>query len=358
MAWEHYSKTIPDLEERYQAAKHEASVFVSGTHFDFGKENLPRLATGGDAMSIGVKTLMTFRSFNHNYVQFIFGSKDWKTIAHSLAYIALFGGMMGLPFIKDILDILEKLTGKSYTKSAREIMRKFGGKTLETFGIQGLPALAGANISGSLAMGIPFADWMTGGSASSTVFGVVGGMGEKIAKGINYGLKGEFYRAGESLAPEMLASPMKAMRTSEIGKEYLGTTGYDTTSKGKPKFDENGKPLSMDTGDVIAKMMGFNPSGYSMKNEAQRSASNIEEYFSDWKTSIYETYRAGRTSNDPKAISKALRQIREYNQAIIDKGAMGLISRIKMSNVVKASKIEMSKKQKREAQYKRNYLAS
>jgi hypothetical protein len=105
-------------------------------------------------------------------------------------------------------------------------------------------------------------------------------------------------------------------------------------------------------------MMGFNPSGYSMKTEAQRSASNIEEYFSDWKTSIYETYRAGRINHDSKAVSKALRQIREYNQAIIDKEVMGLIPRIKMSNVVKASKMEMTKKQKREALYKKNYLAS
>ncbi|MFA5753596.1 MAG: PLxRFG domain-containing protein, partial [Bacteroidales bacterium] len=359
MAWNHYTETVPDLEERYQKAKHEAGVYVEKTHFGFGKENLPRIATGGDTLSVAAKTLMTFRSFNHNYLQFIFGSKDWKTMAHSLAYVALFGGMMGLPFIKDLLDLLEKYTGRSYTKSAREVMRKFGGKTFETFGIQGLPALAGANLSGSLAMGIPFADWMTGsGGASDTIYGVVGGMGEKVAKGINYGLKGEFYKAGESFAPQFIASPMQAMRMSEIGKEYLGTTGYATTSKGKPQFDENGKPLSMDTGDVIAKVMGFNPSDYSMRTEAQRSASNIEEYFSDWKTSIYETYRAGRTNHDSKTISKAMRQIREFNQAIVDKGASGLIQRIKLSNVVKASKMEMTKKQKREALYKKNYLAS
>ena len=95
-----------------------------------------------------------------------------------------------------------------------------------------------------------------------------------------------------------------------------------------------------------------------MKNEAQRSASNIEEYFSDWYTSIRETYRAGRTNHDPKTIAKALRQIREFNQAIVDKEVVGLIPRIKMSNVVKAAKMEMTKKQKREALYKKNYLAS
>jgi len=354
MAWEHYTETVPDLEERYAKAYEETKEYVNFTHFAYGKENLPRIATGGDIASVSARTLLTFRSFNHNYIQSIFGSKDWKTMAHSLAYVAIFGGMMGLPFVKDLFDLLEKLTGKSYTKSAREVMRKYGGKTLETFGMQGLPALAGANISGSMAMGIP----LVGETPTDTVTGVMGGMYEKAKKGIQFAGKGEWYKSAESFLPEMVANPMKAMRMSDIGKEYLGTPGFATTSSGKPIFDENGKPLKMSTGDVIAKSMGINPSGYSMKNEAQRSASNIEEYFSDWETSIYETYRAGRINHDSKAISKALRQIREYNQAIVDKEAMGLIPRIKMSNVVKASKMEMTKKQKREALYKRNYLAS
>ncbi|MDD5220937.1 MAG: hypothetical protein PHV11_10245, partial [Candidatus Bipolaricaulis sp.] len=71
MAWEHFSETVPDLEERYQLARQEADRFVSRTHFDFGKENLPRIATGGDIASVSAKLLLTFRSFNHNYVQFI-----------------------------------------------------------------------------------------------------------------------------------------------------------------------------------------------------------------------------------------------------------------------------------------------
>jgi hypothetical protein len=186
----------------------------------------------------------------------------------------------------------------------------------------------------------------------------MGGMYDKARKGVTFAAKGEAYKAAESLLPEMVANPMKALRMSEFGKEYLGTPGYATTASGKPVFDENGKPLQMSLKDMALKTIGINPSDYSMKTEAQRSVSNIEQYFSDWHTQIYETYRAGRTNHDPKAISSALRQIREFNQAIIDKGALGLIPRIKMSNVVKASKIEMTKKQKREAQYKKNYLAS
>jgi hypothetical protein len=357
-AWKHYSETIPDLEERYAKCYQEASAYIGFAHFDFGKENRPRIATGGDLLSSTANALLTFRSFNHNYIQSIFGSKDWKTMAHSLAYVALFAGALGWPFLKDLLDILERLTGKSYTKSTREILRKFGGKTFETFGMQGLPGLLGVNISGSLAMGIPFSDWIMGGTPSDTIYGVMGGMFEKMGNTVKYSLKGEWYKAGESVAPEFIASPMKAMRMSDIGKEYLGTPGYATTSRGKPQFDENGKPLSMNTKDVVAKMMGFNPAGYSSKTEAQRSAANIEEYFSNWHTNIYETYRVGRTNHDPKAISNTMKEIREFNQAIVDKGVSGLISRIKLSKVVEASKISMTKKQKREALYKKNYLAS
>jgi hypothetical protein len=356
-AWKHYSKTIPDLEERYKKCYEEASTFIGFSHFEYGKENLPRLASGGDLASVGIKTLLTFRSFNHNYIHSIFGSKDWRTMAHSLAYVALFGGLLGLPFVKDILDLLEKLTGKSYTKSAREVMRKFGGRTLETFGLHGLPALAGANISGSLAMGMPMYEWISGGSPSDSVYGVMGGMVNKLGKGIKFASKGEFYKASENVLPEFIASPMKALRMSELGKDYLGTPGFATTASGKPVYDENGKPLQLSAKDMVLKMVGLNPAEYSSRTELQRSARNIEEHFTDWKQDIYEGYRAGKNNRDPKAMSDAMRQIRQFNQAIRDKEATDLIAPIKLSNVVKAAKMKPTKKQKREEAYMRNSLA-
>jgi hypothetical protein len=105
-------------------------------------------------------------------------------------------------------------------------------------------------------------------------------------------------------------------------------------------------------------MASFNPAEYSSKMEARRTISNIETYFADWHKDIYDGYKVGKNLNDHKALSNSMRQIREYNQAIVDKGAAGLIPRIKLSNVVRASKMGPSARQKREATYIRNSLST
>jgi hypothetical protein len=345
IAWDKYSGTIKNEEDRYRKAFEEAKEYIYKTHYAYGKENLPRIATGGDVASIGSRTALTFRSFTHNYLLSLINSGDWKTIAHSLAYVAIFGGLLGLPLIGDILDLLEKWTGKSYKKSAREVLRKFGGRTLETFGMHGLPALAGANISGSMAIGIPF----VGETPADTVYGVMGGLAQKGKLAVQSLGRGDVYRALENAAPEFVANPMKAYRMTSTGA---------TTQRGKRLFDEHGRPVKLSASEAAIKTVGFNPSEYSAKNEAQRSASNIQEYFSDWKTNIYESYRVARLNHNVKAQNDAMKDIRKFNQAVREKGAQDLVALIKLSNVVKAAREKQTKKQRRESRYKRNYIGA
>jgi N12 class adenine-specific DNA methylase len=350
-AWKHFGD-VADETERYQKAFDAAKDYVYKTHYAYGKENLPRIASGGDLMSIAARTGLTFRSFTHNYVLSLINSKDWKTIAHSLAYVALFGGLAGLPWIKDIFDLIEKWTGYSPMKSARETMRKYGGRTLETMGMHGLPALAGANISGSMAIGIPF----IGETPMDTVYGVMGGMVQKGKMGVASLERGDYYRAVENMGPEFIANAMRALRMSEEGKA-LGLPGVATTQKGKSIFDEAGKPLQLSSWEATLKSMGINPEEYSVQTEAQRVVMGVKEYFQDWHDEIYEGYRIARSNKDQKAVAKTLRDLHEYNQAIRDKGVQLLVQPIKLSNVVHASTTRMTPQQRREAGYKREYVS-
>ncbi|OPY78078.1 MAG: hypothetical protein A4E65_02436 [Syntrophorhabdus sp. PtaU1.Bin153] len=343
LAWDKHAD-IKNNEDRYKASFEDAKEYVYKTHYFYGKENLPRIASGGDIASVGARTALTFRSFTHNYLLSLVNSGDWKTIAHSIAYIAVFGGLLGLPFIKDILELLQRWTGKDYTKSAREVMRKFGGRTLEAFGMHGLPALAGANISGSMAIGIPF----IGETPVDTVYGVMGGLGQKGRLGIESLERGDYYRAFENVAPEFVRSPMAAIRMSELA----------TTQRGKPLFDEEGRPLQLSGQEAFLRSVGITPVEYSARMEAARSISNVQEYFQDWHDEIYDKYRIARANKDQKGISAVLRELHAYNVAIREKGAAQLVRPIKLSNVVKAASMKMTAQQRREAAYKREYIGA
>jgi hypothetical protein len=349
-AWKHFA-SIKDEQERYDQAFDVTRDYIYKTHYAYGKENLPRIASGGDIVSVGARTALTFRSFTHNYVLSLISSRNWKTAAHSLAYVAMFGGLAGLPWFKDIFDLIERWTGYSPTKSARETMRKYGGRTLETMGMHGLPALAGANISGSLAIGIPF----IGETPLDTVYGVMGGMAEKGRLGAASLGRGDYYRAVENMSPEFIASAMRALRMSEEGKA-LGLSGVATTQAGRPIYDESGKPLQFSSWEAALKSMGITPENYSVQTEAQRVVMGVKDYFKDWHDDIYEGFRIARNNKDQKAMAKTLRELHEYNQAIRDKGAQLLVRPMKLSNLVEAARSKMTPQQRREAAYKRDYI--
>jgi hypothetical protein len=355
LAWDHY-KGIADEQERYQMAYREAKTFINKTHFAYGQENLPRVAAGGSPTAAGIRTLMTFRSFTHNYILSMMESmskREFRTVAHSMAYIALFGGFAGLPFLKDIFELIEKWTGYSPLKAANETMRKYGGRTLQVMGIHGLPALAGANISGSMAIGLPF----IGEAPTDTVYGVFGGLVKKGELALESAQRGDYYRMAENIAPEFIGNPMKALRMSEAGKE-LGLPGIATTQRGKLLFDEKGKPLALSALDVAMKVAGINPAEYSGRTEAARTVSNVKTFFKEWHDDIGDTYKIARLNNDRQAKTKVLKEIREYNQAIRDRGAQLLVKPIKLSNVVKQAQMKPTREQRRESLYKKSYLGT
>ena len=336
-------------EEAYDKAFESARDFVYDTHYAMGKANLPQIAQG-EGVGTGVKTLYTFRSFTHNFALSLYNDrKDWKTVMHTLAYVALFGGLMGLPFFKDLFEFVEKHFGYSFTKSIKQALNSAGGKTLETFGMNGLPAMLGANISGSLAMGVPF----MGETPADTIYGVYGGMATKIKRAGEAAARGDKYRVFANLAPEVLRSPIVAAEESKIGKELFGTPGYSTTTRGRPVYDETGKPLSLGTGEAMLKAVGFSPTENAAQKSKDQTIRRQESWAAEAKADAAETYLVARVNGDKDALKNLMRDVKEINTGIRSRGIQNLVPLTSVAKVIQASKQSKTKQQLREQRYKR-----
>lgn len=329
-------------------------TYVNRTHYLMGKANIPSAAWGAGTLSQGVRAAYTFRSFTHNYLLSMlpqYGG-DARTALHSLAYVALLGGMMSLPWLKDIFDWWSKRTGEDILGGVRKELRKYGGKTMEAFGMNGLVGLALGDISGSLGIGVPFM-----GEPTDTLYGVWGGVARKGTRGAEAISHGDWYRGAENIAPEAMSNIMKSMRMSEFGRDILGMEGFATTAKGRPIFGEDGRPVSMDKADAFRRMVGFQPREYSEKMERHAAMKNTEAYFENKRRDLAETYRIAALRGDTKGKAKVAKEVQEFNKQRRERGVETLVAPARLSNIIQSARMMARGKEKKEVRYKRQLEA-
>jgi len=174
----------------------------------------------------------------------------------SLAWMAVFGGLAGLPFLDDLLDQLEKFFGIPFRTKIRTLTRSLGGEALKRASISGIPALlgqipgmVGVDLSGSIRIGLPnITQPLKGGE--DTVFGVWEGLGRKMANAWEAASREDYLRMVEFASPAFLENMLKAARMA---------TQRATTPAGKVLFDEKGTPIRERTGEAVAQAIGFRP---------------------------------------------------------------------------------------------------
>lgn len=284
----------------YKEAFDAARDYVYNTHYLYGKSNLPAWARGGSPGSRLARTAYTFRSFNHNFLLSMMQSlkgPDGKialdVMGRTMAYLAAFGGAAAIPFFDDLLDGMERMTGTPYKSNMRKVLKGIGGEYLSRFGMEGLPAILGADLTGSLKIGIPTVSF-------SDVYGVYGGMYDKGKKAIDSFQRADIYRGIESLMPAFLEAPMKGYRMATEGA---------TTPTGKVMFDEEGKPVTLTPGETAAQVFGFRPERISVLGKEKRSFANVEQHYSDQRDDLYSKLRIAKGNER----TDVLKQIRDYN---------------------------------------------
>jgi hypothetical protein len=339
--------------QAYQKTFDDARTFIDNVHYAYGKANRPLPIMTGDVIGAAASSLYTFKGFTHNFLARqaeLLSQKDFRTVLHTLAYLAMFGGMAGLPFFKDLFEFIEKQFGYSPINAVRKSLRGVGGDTLEKFGISGLPAVLGANISGSIATGLPWP--ISANSPEDSIFGVWGGMAQKIGRTAQALGRGDLNRAITEGSPEFMRNPRVAARESEIGKTLFGTPGYATNPRGRAMLDENGKPITIGAKEAVLKTVGFNPTEYARAKEKNQTIIRQETWANEAKQEVSERYRIAVINKDPNAVRDMMKNVADVNKQIRSRGLQMLVPPLTVSRVVQNSREVRGKKLARETAYR------
>jgi hypothetical protein len=258
----------------------------------------------------------------------LLSERDFKTVAKAMTYMALLGGASALPFLDGFLDMLERITGTPWRRNVKNELERYGGPILGTVGVQGLPALLGADISGSLR--IHFPDITEPGKLiEESVFGVYEGLALKGVRAIQAAGTGQIIRAFETAAPVFIERPLKAFRERE---------GL-TTPRGKPIQLPTGQQIDPTLQDSIATGLGFRPARLARLSDNYRQYGNIKKYYLERRSKIYTEFRLATTAEGRQ---KVIQSVLEYNR---DAGAQeGAIPSIGISQLKQALKMRIDKR--------------
>lgn len=260
---------------------------------------------------------------------------------------------MGLPFFKDFFEWVEKEFGFSPTTYVRKTLRGIGGKTLEEFGVSGLPSVLGTNISGSLAIGLPYP--IGSRTPEDTIFGVWSGVAQKGQRAMQAAGRGNYARALQEVFPEVFRAPNVALQESALGKK-VGYPGFATTPRGQAMIDETGKPISIKGHEIALKALGFSPTTYAREKEKIATTTRQEAWVADQKTHITETLRVAKLKGDKNAVKDMTKSVRELNQKIRSRGLQKLVPLASVSRILQAARQTHGLKEARERGYKRAEL--
>jgi hypothetical protein len=211
--------------------------------------------------------------------------------------------------------------------------------------------MLGANLSASLAIGLPFTE-----SAEQTIGGVYAGQYQKMKRAYQALKRNDYARAAQNIFPEFARAALMAVEQSQFGKDVFGRPGMAVSPTGEPILNAQGKPLSMTTPQAALKALGFNPTDYGREQEMNQIIRRQEKWVTEKKANIAQTLKFDRLNGDPNALTKAKKATDELKQGIKDRGIQDLVPHFTFTDIVKASKKKPGAKERREARYKREEL--
>lgn len=283
-----------------------ARQFTSDVHFVFGKENQIEAARDGTIGAAAIKTSLTFTSFTTGTIFALkrtMQQKEWGALARYLAMMGLFGGAAGIPGYELLMTMIEKVRGVPYRKQIKEQLRGVGGDMLAEFGTAGLPALAGADISGAIQLGQP-----REGKPSEVITELALGIWGKLLND-TYGAgveasRGRWLRAVEKIVPSGVKGFIRAGRESREGVR---------TFSGKKMLDQFGNPIVPTTAEKAFRSAGFQPSRLSEVSKDRRQASNIGRAFNKKRNNLIADLKASLSEKEEARLLKKVDKFNESN---------------------------------------------
>ena len=299
----------------FPEASHEALVkrakhATDRAHGVYGKATQPLWAQGTGGLKRGFQAALTFTKFGHNYLQMLhelgFEKKNARAFMYALLSPGVLAGAKATPLVTAGLlaaDLIAKALGddrdqeKRFFDWAGAALGEEGEKNVR-YGLAG--AGLGINISGSLEPNFGFLSP----SRPTEVLGAVGGVVNDFSYGWDRMAAGDYLGAAVKLAPAGPGSLVKALRERDGVK----------SGKGRPVYDDRGRPLTLATEDLLRLAAGFQPterSYYTERNwEGRRESGN----FASRKSGLYERLRFAYTSGNRGRIDELMEEVRDYNE--------------------------------------------
>ena len=221
-------------------------------------------------------------------------------------------GAKGAPFVGLILGAMAGAFGDDGDDAEDWVRKMINDKSVSDVLLEGLPSMAGVDISGRLGAGqmlSPFPYVSTDAKTNREalleyMLAILGPAGALVARGAtakDYFAQGDYYKATEQVAPSFLTNVMKTYR--------LFTEGY--TSKAG---DVLVKPEDYDMSDAALQLFGFQPKTISDRGRIQGSLLRHQEAFESEKTRIYMDFKKARRERDAAGMAAARRELADLSK--------------------------------------------
>ena len=309
-------------------------------NFEMSRANLPRFARNPAGRMLYSLQGFAFNTLNNMYNKLTSGEQeDMKAVLRYLAATAIIGGALALPGGDEADRLYRRLFGKSlkleFQQWTKVHAHRYGtpGEMLYAFAWHGVPAMAGVNVSNSLRLQMPFVSAMIqGDSLPESMGGVFSGLVQKGTNAARFAARGNMYRAAESLAPEAIAGPMRAVRQME------GVT----TSHGKPVFDESGKPLKYSGTDAAKRMLGLQPLEQSERTAITVTGQALKRQWNEERVNLLDSLRGADTAEKRRSVT---REIMKWNRALHKSQVQGIVLPIRAETMRAALTPKADKRQ-------------
>jgi hypothetical protein len=285
-----------------------AVIETQGVYAMHNRPNWARGPIGG--------TVLIFRQYTIAYLEMLGrmarnGPEGKKAAALALSILFLFGGLAGLPFEDDVMDLIDTVAQTIFGRAfigkmeLRNALRDRLGKELGEFVNSGISAFLPLDFSGRMGMGdiLPATGILKPSVQDKKGelwkgLGVAGSFASSLVQASDLMLEGNIVGAAKSAAPKAIGDIAKAVE--------MATTGEARDTRGIKVV--NASPL-----DAAIQAVGFQPTA---KAEANRSAFPVREliaFHRDREQSIISQWARGRLDNDEAEIEAAKARLKKWN---------------------------------------------
>lgn len=305
-----------------------AKLSSDRAHGIYGKATLPMWA---QESKLG-QAAYVYQKFGHNYMQLLkylgVDKKNYKALAFAIVAPAVVGGAKAFIGYQAIAAILRAMMGTEDDpeKWLYDTVRENLGPQAEVAARYGLLGLTGANISGSLSLGMDLPKELI------DLAGAPGGVFKDLAEGYDFLGSKQYARALEKALPTGASNLLRAGRERQEGV---------STAKGRVLLDETGEPYKPTVYETGLRAAGFQPSRQAMlqerRFEEQRRENRLRNEHEKLVIRLKAMIRNGDI-NDQAKLEQFTQDISAHQEKVQEAGLIGRVPTITgrtISNVAK-----------------------